>query len=199
MDTSRIVKPFGEDFFEEYTFYLDKQYTLDSNRYVVIRYEPSTKLLKSSYFYGNFIFNVTQNKLVQYTGEIDNALGTDGFNANSRNDLELKNPKHFFKFKFSEISGNIEAILVDYTFDLIHNGMALPSRVSSKFVVYQLLDKTPKNLHSAGLELEDVSNFEEAKYKPKFWMNNPVIKRTAEEEAIIASFDKSNAFGTYFK
>jgi hypothetical protein len=77
--------------------------------------------------------------------------------------------------------------------------MALPSRVSSKFVVYQLLDKTPKNLHSAGLELEDVSNFEEAKYKPKFWMNNPVIKRTAEEEAIIASFDKSNAFGTYFK
>jgi hypothetical protein len=199
MDTSRIVKPFGEDFFEEYNFYLDKQYTLNSNRYVVIRFEPITKLLKSIYFYGNFIFNVTQNKLVQYTGEIDNALGTDEFNANSRNDIELKNPKHFFQFKFSEISGNIEAILVDYTFDLIHNGMVLPSRVSSKFVVYQLLDKSPKNLRSAGLELEDVSNFEKAKYKPKFWMNNPIIKRTAEEEAIIASFDKSNAFGTYFK
>jgi hypothetical protein len=196
---SRVAKPFGEDFFKEYNFYLDKQYTLDSNRYVVIGYEPNSKLVNSICSYGNFIFNITQNILVQYTGEINHALGTDEFTADSRKDLELKNPKHFFQFKFSEISGNINAIQVDYTYDLIQNGIVRPSRVSSKFVVYQLLDKAPKNLRSTGLESEDVSNFEKAKYKPKFWMNNPIIKRTAEEEAIIASFDKSNAFGTYFK
>jgi hypothetical protein len=198
-DGSRIAKPFGEDFFEDYKFYLDKQYTLGSNRYVVIGFEPSSELVNSIFSYGKFIFNVTQNKLVQYTGEINHALGTDEFTADSRKDLELKNPKHFFQFQFSEISGNIDAILVDYSFDLIHSGIVLPSRVTSKFVVYQLLDNVPKNLRSTALELEDVSNFEKAKYKTKFWMNNPVIKRTTEEEAIIASFDKSNAFGTYFK
>jgi hypothetical protein len=198
-DGSRIAKPFGEDFFEYYKFYLDKQYTLGSNRYVVIEFEPSSELVNSIFSYGKFIFNVTQNKLVQYTGEINHALGTDEFTADSRKDLELKNPKHFFQFQFSEISGNIDAIQVDYSYDLIYNGIVLPSRVSSKFVVYQLLDKEPKGLRSTGLELEDVSNFEKAKYKPKFWMNNPVIKRTTEEEAIITSFDKNNAFGTYFK
>ncbi|MCH6198279.1 carboxypeptidase-like regulatory domain-containing protein [Aquiflexum sp. LQ15W] len=198
-DHSRIAKPFGEHFFKDYDFYLDKQYTLDSNRYVVIEFQPSSKLVNPIFSFGKFVFNVTQNKLLQYTAEINHALGTDEFTADSRKDIELKNPKHFFQFNFSEISGNIDAIQVDYSYDLIYNGKVLPSRVSSKFLVYQLLDKEPKGLRSAGLELEDVSNFENAKYKPKFWMNNPVIKRTIEEEAIIASFDKNNAFGTYFK
>jgi hypothetical protein len=198
-DGSRIAKPFGEDFFEDYEFFLDKQYTLDSNHYVVIGFQPSSELINSIHSYGSFIFNLTQNKLLQYTGEIIHSLGTDEFKADSRKDMKLTNPKHFFQFNFSEISGNIDAIKVDYSYDLIYNDKVLPSRVSSKFVVYQLLDKEPKGLRSAGLELEDVSNFENAKYKPKFWMNNPVIKRTPEEEAIIASFDKNNAFGTYFK
>jgi len=35
--------------------------------------------------------------------------------------------------------------------------------------------------------------------KPKFWRDNPVITLTPEEKAIIATFEKENAFGTYFK
>ena len=200
--SKRIGKPFSEDFKIKYKFSYHEHYSMNSNDYLIINFEPIPEVLNSQsiYSYGNFVFNLTQNKLVQYSGTIDHSLGADdlsGYTGSKK--IEIKNPKLTFQFNFSEKTGDIEFIKSDYKYDMIQDGEIMPSKVSSVFVVYQQLDKKPNKLRAADLELEDVVNFERAKYIPKYWKDNAIIKRTSSEEAIISTFEKNNAFGTYFK
>ena len=149
--------------------------------------------------YGYFIYNATKKRLVQYNAKINHALGADDVSYDGDIEISLKNPLHEVQINFSNQSGLIEFINVRFTYDFTINNETFPSGVSSKFIVYQVQDKPHKRLKEPTLLSEDVSGFENAKYKPKFWRNNPVIKLTPEEEAIIATFEKENAFGTYFK
>lgn len=199
-NSSRLGKPFSEDFNKGYNFYLEKQYSINSNIYSIMRFEPSQEMFNPVNLHGKIVFNVTQNMLVQYIAEVNHSLGVDQLTGyTGSKEIEIKNSKHLFQFNFSQTTGEIELILVDYSYDFIQDSEIIPSKVSSMFIIYEQLDKSPKKLREPSLELENVSNFERAKYKPKFWKDNPVIKLTPEQEAIIGSFEKENAFGTYFK
>ncbi len=197
---ARLGRPFAEDFFSGYDFTLDRTYSNGTDTYHVVKYEPNHSLLNPVNTYGSFVYNITKNRLIQYMAIVEHALGADqieGYEGNK--DLELRNPKHMYRFNFSERTGDIEYITVEFTYDFIQNGEVFPSKVTSMFIIYQRLNDEPVKLRDPGLELEGVSNFENARYKPKLWRGNPIIRRTLEEDLIIASFEKENAFGTYFK
>jgi len=198
---NRLAKPFAQDFSDGYDFFVDRQFTRNSDTYLQIRFEPNEKIHTEISSYGQFVYNTSKDRLIQYTGIIDHPLGTDQleYEGESEMDIAIENPKYTYVFNFSEQKGEIDHISVDLTYEVVESAQIIPSRVSSKFIVYQKLDRQPKKLREPGLELEDVSLFENAKYKPKFWRDNQVIKLTPEEEAIIATFEKENAFGTYFK
>ncbi|MCH7399025.1 carboxypeptidase-like regulatory domain-containing protein [Belliella sp. DSM 107340] len=199
---NRMMKPFGENFTHKYQFNIEQVYSEANQEFIVVKFEPKPEFAETNaiFTYGEFTFNTTTNQLIKYMAYIDHSLGAADIRGYTGTKIiEVKNPSHSFEFVFSEKSGEIDYISVNYKYDLIQNGKIIPSKVSSIFFTYEVLEKKPKNLRQPNIELESVKNFERAKYKPKFWKDNPVVKLTAEEEAIIASFERENAFGTYFK
>jgi len=195
-----VGRPFATYFFEQYDFTLKKEYRKGTDSYVVITFKPSNELDNQVNSYGYFTYNTSQKRLVEYIASIDHALGADKISKNAVDKkLKITNPIYSWKFSFSDTENLINFILVEFNYDLLVNDEVIPSKTSSKMVFYKKSSKPHKKLREPGLALEDVSIFKNAKYKPKFWRDNPIIKRTAKENEIISSFEKNNAFGTYFK
>ena len=195
----RAGKPFSENFINDYEFTISNVYRKDGDVLVEVNYKPNTEITKPVNSFGNFIYNRTQGKMVQYNATINHALGADQISYDGDRDLKVANPINQLQIDFSEQTGKIEFIRVVFTYDLIEDEVVYPSRVTSSFVIYRTLEKQHKKLDVPTLMSEQVTNFETAKYRPRFWKDNPIIKRTPKEEAIISSFEKENAFGTYFK
>jgi hypothetical protein len=197
---NRVAKPFSQDFIDDYIFYLSSSFQKQNDIYYVITYEPKETNKNLFNSYGSFVYNTSKEQLVKYSAFIDHSLGVDEITSyKGDKKIEVTNPKYTMEISFSDTNGSLEFISNQFNYDFVQDDEVFPSKVQSSFVFYQKLDKEPKNLREAGLELENVSNFENAKYRPRFWKENPVIKLTAEEEAIINFFEKENAFGTYFK
>lgn len=196
----RLGRPLAEDFTEAYEFYLDKQYIKGSDTYFEIIFEPGSDLKGPVNMSGKFLYNFTQESLILYTANVKHALGADELEGyGGQKELSLKNPVSTFQFKYAPQTGALEYITVEFKYTFHQDDEVFPSRVFSRLFFYQNLVKRPKKLREPALELENVANFENAKYKPKFWKDNPVIKLTADEAKIVTSFEAENAFGTYFK
>jgi CarboxypepD_reg-like domain len=195
-----IGRPFATYFFDQYDFTLKEEYKKGLDSYVVIEFNPSKNLDNPINSYGYFVYNMTQKRLLEYSVFIDHALGADEIVKHDVDqELKITKPKYSWKFGFSDAGNLIDFILVEFNYDLIVDGEAIPAKASSKMVFYKKSSRPHKNLREPGLALEDVSIFKNAKYKPKFWRDNPIIKRTPREESIISGFEKENAFGTFFK
>ena len=197
---SMLARPFALDFKDDFDTYLKRRYRKNNEVYLEIEFEPKANADNAIESYGVFTFNQSKGRLVQYTGNIDHGLGvSEDIEYEGDRVIAIEDPKYNYQFQFSESTGELAYITMDFSYRFLQDGVAYPSRVSSKLVFFQQLNKDPKRLREPALELEDVSNFEKAKYKPRFWYDNPIVKRTSEEEAIIATFEKQNAFGSYFK
>lgn len=195
---TRAGKPFSEDFMDKYEFSISKTFKKDGDLYLFINFEPG-EIRSPVKSYGSFIYNKSKKRLVQYNAKINHALGADDISYSGDDEGSMKNPYHEIQIDFSNQGGSLEFIKVRFSYDLIQNGEVFPSEVTSKFIVYQVEDKPNKRLKEPSLLSEHVSNFENAKYKPKYWRDNPIITLTPEEKVIIATFEEENAFGTYFK
>ena len=193
-------KPFAEIFFKQYNFILKKEFTKGQDSYAIIGFMPKKEINNLINSYGYFIYNTTQKRLVEYRASVDHGLGADNIDkyVGDKN-VKIINPKYSWIISFSDTGNLIDYILVDYSYDLTINNKVIPSYVSSKMVFYEKNSKPHKKLREPGITLEDFTIFKNAKYKPKFWRDNPIIKRTPKEEEIISSFEKENAFGSYFK
>lgn len=192
-------KPFSEDFISKYDFTVSDMYSSGKYSYVIVNYRPVDELTGIVTSYGKFIYNITNDQLVQYNAIVEHALGADQINYRGDAQLSLKNPRHQIQIDFSELTGAIQFINVKFSYDLVEDNEIHPSEVVSKFVVYSYQEKPHKKLSTPTLFTEHVKNFEDAKYRPKFWKDNPIIKLTPAEEKIIETFERENAFGTYFK
>ena len=74
----------------------------------------------------------------------------------------------------------------------------MPINCPKKYFIYRET-KRHRKLLEPGSGLDFIAKLWNARYRPRFWRKNPVMKLTREEEEIIRSFKKDNAFGTYFK
>uniref|UniRef100_UPI004049A87A hypothetical protein n=1 Tax=Fulvivirga sp. TaxID=1931237 RepID=UPI004049A87A len=86
-----------------------------------------------------------------------------------------------------------------FTYKMKQKNQITSAQIQSNFFMYEQTSKVSSKLRGVSKDSEDVSIFENAKYRPKFWKDNPIIKRTPLEDQVIKSFEKENAFGTYFK
>ena len=75
------------------------------------------------------------------------------------------------------------------------------SVVKSRLIIYEWETKRHRKLLKPSPGLDFTAKLWNARYRPRFWRKNPVMKltREEEEEEIIRSFKKDNSFGTYFK
>lgn len=202
-DTSRaprVGKPFTEDFTSKYDFSVSDKFENDGDRYIVIDYAPVEGIKDPLFSYGKFVYNKTRDQLFQYQLFLDHALGADQISHNNTGkEITIENPVHRIQMDFSKSTGDLKLILVKFIYDFIVDGEVLPSETKSTFFIYENSKKPHRKLKDPTIVSERVSKFEKAKYKPKFWRDNPIIKRTYQEEEVIKTFEEQNAFGTYFK
>ncbi|AFL85505.1 hypothetical protein Belba_2983 [Belliella baltica DSM 15883] len=198
MSTS-IGRPFASDFFDYYRFYLIRKFKKNEDIIFEIGFEPEFPDSLKIMSYGSFIYNFSNETLLNYRSTIEHSLGFDQFKELDSKSIKIQNPKYVWNLKFDEFKGNLKHLQIDFTYELVIDNKHIPSKVNSNFLIYQELSKTLKKLRNPSIELENVSIFEKAKYKPKFWKDNPIIKLTPEEDSIISTFEKNNYFGSYFK
>jgi hypothetical protein len=203
-EPSPVMKPFSPLYFDNYQFGIIDEYSKGSDNYVVVEFTPDETNKSTGELInlkGQFTYNISSKTLIEYKADVHHSLGADQIRFNGDLKLSASDPFYQWTISFSNRNGvhGIYFMLVEYNFNLVMDDTSVPTTVSSKMIFYEKSDKPYKKLREPGVALEDVSIFEKAKYRPLFWKNNPVIKRTPSEEAIIRSFEKENAFGSYFK
>ena len=196
----RVGKPFHENFLDNYTFTVSKTFEKSEDSFVIISFKVKDKTVHPINGYGHFTYNLTKKRLIHYLIQVGHSLGMDELSDYyAGKNLSVESPLIKLEFNYHEETGLLKYIRSGYTYNLIKDEEVIPSYVQSTMIFYEESDKVFTKLREPDIKLEDVSNFENAKYKPKFWRDNPVITLTPEEKAMIATFEKENAFGTYFK
>jgi hypothetical protein len=197
---SGIASPFSNDYFDDYIFQRVDKFKKGNDTLVKISFIPSPVITNPIKAYGSFLYNTSQNSLMSMTLSFDSGLGMQERNLPNEIEVSIKNPKHTFEFQFSSENKNLfERINVSLDYNLIVSGKSHLGNLRSTLFVYQRGSKRNKKLFKPGPQFDFFNAFNEAKYRPRFWKNNLIIKLTQQEEEIIASFEKDNSFGTYFK
>ena len=201
-DINAMAKPFSLAYFKDYEFKLHRQWATNGDTLVEVQFYPGVKLRPVSSLQGSFIYNCTRAQLLQQKLTILHSLGADNIEIKSkdenRNDeVEMLNPKYRWEVFYAENTNLINHLLVGFSYEYSLNGKIFPCSVYSHFTIYEKLNKKPRRLAEA--KVTDHYSLQNAKYRPRYWRDNPVVKRTQEEEIIINTFEKENAFGSYFK
>ena len=131
---------------------------------------------------------------------MDSDLGMKIDESHLNKEAALKNSQYRFAFEFSRTADNLpELIEVTYTADLHYGEKVSAMNTHSTFIVYAPNTKRHKKLFKPTVDNNFYQEFKEARYRPGFWRDNPVIRRTAAEERIIQEMEAAGAFGSYFK
>lgn len=197
-NSSSVGRPFGEDFFNTYHFSISKKYFKGGEEFVVLDFKPGNNP-QNLMGAGNVVYNKSRGKIMKYTMTLNNALGADEDLSEANPGLTLLEPGYKWIISFDEDHPYPSLIQVFFTYKLKQNTGIADSQIQSNFLVYEQTTKPSKKLRTVEKYAEDVSIFENAKYRSKFWKDNPIIKRTPAENKVIKTFEDQNAFGTYFK
>ncbi|WP_375580294.1 carboxypeptidase-like regulatory domain-containing protein [Marivirga tractuosa] len=201
-ENSSIITPFSEKGLQNYTFEIIDRYKVDEETFVIMNCNPPQLDENSDsnlWISSEVIFSVNQGKLIQYEAIINNGLGAENITGmDSEVKVRVDNSQYRWIISFDNSSGVINQIRTIYDYDYWVNNTKYPSRVESKFLIYEFTDKKLRRLSEPKLDDLTISDIEKAKYRPAFWSKNPVIKRIEKEEKIIRTFEEENAFGSYF-
>lgn len=115
-------------------------------------------------------------------------------------EIEITKPVCTITYNFTGQENNfISGIDAAFKYYLNIDYSLYYSVVKSRLIIYEWEKKRHKKLLKPSRGLDFIAKLWNARYRPRFWRKNTVMKLTREEEEIIRSFKKDNAFGTYFK
>jgi hypothetical protein len=202
--TRDLAFPFSLQYFDKYSFRVTKEYSKAGDNYVVVGFSPDQMLENLDSVIslsGSFTYNASRKELIEYRSSIHHSLGADKIEFEGDAAVSVSDPVYNWIVGFACRNGvcSISHILAEYTFRLSIDGPVQPVKVNSKAVFFEMNDKPHRKLRSPSPGTEGFDIFAKARYRPKYWRDNPIITRTPQEEAMISSFEKDNAFGTYFK
>jgi len=196
-----VAIPFSENQFDDYSFYLEKRYLKGQDTLVSVSFSAESTIEAAIAPQGNFTYNLSKDILVEVSIQIEQ-VGMRMYNVPKDFPIKIRTDNASTEVHFSyslDKKNELEVIYSSMNFDFFLDEVLYPSNVESRLIFYETLRKKPKKLIQPDNRTNFLEKFYNSKYRPKFWKHNPVIKLTKEEEGIINSFEKENAFGTYFK
>lgn len=112
--------------------------------------------------------------------------------------VRLKEAKHTTSISFRPSKDSL--MVVEYIDDdlQIDGNVIFKAKklhMNSHTFFYDLTNNSKNIQYTYDRNKSDQEMIDNKKYDPAFWDNNPIVKRTAEEEAIIATFKKEKYFG----
>jgi hypothetical protein len=198
-----IAKPFNIKHFDQFSYSIKSYFEKDGVKYALLEYKPLDSLNKDS-FNGSFTVNLVTNSVINFVADTKSSLGVDTLTF-TKDAKVLKKAiaiNHSFKWmlNFSELNeeSQLEYINLTGSFDWIKNEKLETTKLTSTLIVFEKDSKRKKGLKEPDIKQNDIAAVKKVKYNPKFWKDNPVVKRTQSEEDIISYFEKSNSFGNYF-
>jgi hypothetical protein len=198
---AQMAKPFCSDYFDQYTFGLEGYFEKNGTRYATVSYEPSAEIRGPS-LKGSFIVNLATRKMIAFNASTTSSLGADSSEV-TKDGVKMKKQvsrNHHYEWQVSfrdTAEPVLEYVSVTATLDFLDNDAVRKAKIVSTLVVYERDQKRKKGLKSPSIQQKDMAAARSVKYNPRFWKNNPVIKRNASEEKAIAYFDKTNSFTNY--
>jgi hypothetical protein len=94
---------------------------------------------------------------------------------------------------------SLNYINVNGSFEFSRKDRTTKVAINSTLIVFEKESKSNSKLRQADIKQVDIDQVRKKKYNPKFWIDNPIIKRTQFEEEAISYFEKSNSFGSYIE
>ena len=198
-EVSAVATPFST-FFDQYNFYIEEEYLKGNDTVVKLMFNPDDAVDAYAKAYGWVLYNQSQQKLLQMTLIMDTDLGMQIDDSNLEVEAYLKDSQYQFEFEFNPTGDNLpEVVKVSYTAAMQYGEQLSDMTTQSTLIVHEPETKKHRKLYKPSIDTNFYKEFREAKYRPAFWRENPVIQRTAEEERIIQTLEAAGAFGTYFK
>lgn len=152
------------------------------------------------YFEGSYFVNKSTLNLIRVQGVIKNHLGVNIDNLNSK----IANVVYTIDMRFKSIGiktvSDYMEVAMTSDFTNKKTNETVKAEIKGLLLMYNyrtnITNRSGKKVSIKTNDLEQVKN---SSYDPKFWQNNPIIKRTILEENIIDNFERSKYFGTYQK
>lgn len=195
--SNNLSIPFSENEFEDYHFYVEKQFMKGQDTMFVISFKPIGEMDSEATASGSFTYNYSTQIFYEMELEYNN-LGLISRDPNNK--YEIIESQGTVVFNYNQDNNNdIEYIFWDCPFKFTYDDKTYDASINTMLYLYERGAKKSRRLSKPDFSVSTFEKFYEAKYRPRFWKDNPIIKRTQEEENIISSFETENAFGTYFK
>ena len=202
-ENTSIITPFSDRGLEMYSFEIKERYENNEETYIVINCTPpdlNQSLDNLIFMDVKLTYSPSKNRLVEYDVIINDGLGNEDITGiDDSVNVKIENSQYRWKVLYGDKTGFINQIRTSYSYDFWIGNTKYPSAVYSNFFIYENTGRKIRGLSEPALDVLTIDNIEDAKYRPRFWNKNPIIKRTEKEEKIIQTFEAENAFGSYFK
>ena len=200
-ETDDVLLPVHEEAETFYDFFLEDVIRVDDRKVGVISCMPKEFVVKPA-MQGKLYIDIDDHDVLKVIGEIKH----DRFSVIKLTEKEGQWKNYILKYEITYKTDSIGDLLLDYVqvdqdFDYyVAEEFKYPVATSSflSFYEYYQPKKTKKLGGGIALRMHDREILDRVGYEPKFWENNPVVKRTPIEEEVINAFEENKAFGTIF-
>ncbi|MDN5216645.1 carboxypeptidase-like regulatory domain-containing protein [Fulvivirgaceae bacterium BMA12] len=201
-ETNDLYLPLSDENHSIFDIYLADIIEVDGSKIGIVSFVPKKGIVKPC-FSGDLYIDINTHDVLKIDGSFTNDdLPIIKF-TEKKGDLENLVIKYETAFKRDSL-GNL---LLDYVkmnqqFDYYIDGIfRYPVHSQSFLTFYEYYKPLRKNKKLGGrlkYRNNDRDILDLVGYNPKFWQDNPVVKRTPVEDTVINSFEKDEAFGTIY-
>lgn len=197
----KILIPFMPMADSIFNFSLKEKFAVGNKKYMVIHFEPNDDI-KALALIGEVVLNEESLSILRFDASLKNSLGADRIQSKSGKSFNAHDHIYHFVFDFTETPKGPKLNYIEAGVNFMlrtEDQKELKVDVKSFLFVYEQYLKKPKRLTEMNLDKNDLEQIRSKKYNPKFWKDNPIVKRTPLEDGITKYFEESGSFGTIFQ
>ncbi|MEM1258331.1 MAG: carboxypeptidase-like regulatory domain-containing protein [Bacteroidota bacterium] len=200
-NTEDIIFPFHPNMMEFYNISMLGRIDSGNDKIAILWFKPKDHVYKPI-FEGEVFVNVRNHQLLKVNGK----LADDDLKLAQLKEKDSYWKNYTIKYEIAYKQNDELGLVMDYinvsqNFDYYKkNRPAFPVSTTSTLTFFEHYVPTSRKKLGGRMRrnVSDWKRLDAIGYDAAFWKENAIIKRTQEEEDIIASFTKDNAFGSIF-
>ena len=200
-DTDDIIFPLSYEVKEYYDVKIMDMLSSGDEDIAVLKFKPLPEV-KTPAFEGEAYINTKTYEVLKISGTVVN----DWLDFIKFREKRTYTKNYTLSYEMAFKKGSKDDLLIDYikvdkSFDY-YRGDNLVTHVSStsNLTYFEHYDTdSPRRFRKSFKDSKsDWETLNKIGYNEKFWIDNPIVKRTPIEDEVIASFEKDNAFESIF-
>ena len=201
-NTEEVIFPIHPAFEVFYDIHLIEYIQSSNDKIAVLKFQP-IKTSRTPTFEAEVYINTKTYDILKITGSLTND-DLKFVQLVNNNNNGWKNYNISFEIAYNlekESNASIDYININQEFDYyVNDKLEFHTTSSSNLTFFEHYTPTSRKKLGGqfGKNKSDWQKLDEIGYDEKFWIENPIVKRTPIEEEVIASFAKVGAFGSIF-